>query len=530
MHVRRQTLHEFFKVIDLAIVAVAFALAYLLVRLAIGGTFTEVAGDVVQSKKLIGGIFLLILWHLTFERLGLYGSRRLISWTHEAFGAFKAATMGSILVVASGVVVSFGAKSGLDTGKFGGIFWVTATSLTLLSRLSIRAVLERARRQGRNLRRVLMVGTNARALEFARKIEAKPEMGYKVVGFVDEHWPGMEEFRKSGWGLVSGFGDELKQYLRENVVDEVAVALPFSTAYRESSNIVSLCEDLGITVRFVSQIFDTRLAKADIEVFEGEPILTLESGAAKSGPMFLKRVIDLSATSLALVLLSPIFLAVSLAIWGTSGRPIFFKQQRLGRNKRPFWLYKFRTMVPNAEAKLKELEHLNEVSGPVFKIQDDPRLISIGSFLRRTSLDELPQLWNVLIGDMSLVGPRPLPFRDYEGFELDTHRRRFTVAPGITCLWQVKGRSAIPFDRWMMLDLEYIDEWSLWLDLKILVKTVPVLLFGDGDITGVEEIPETAETVLDAEDREAFAEHLAARAERISPTPSGGIEPQQMQA
>jgi lipopolysaccharide/colanic/teichoic acid biosynthesis glycosyltransferase len=159
---------------------------------------------------------------------------------------------------------------------------------------------------------------------------------------------------------------------------------------------------------------------------------------------------------------------------------VFFAQERVGLNKRRFRLYKFRTMIPDAERKLAELECFNELSGPVFKIKNDPRITPIGKFLRKTSIDELPQLYNVLIGDMSLVGPRALPVRDYNGFDQDWHRRRFSVRPGITCLWQVNGRNNVPFDKWMELDLEYIDNWSLWLDLKILLKTIPAVVSGYG--------------------------------------------------
>jgi lipopolysaccharide/colanic/teichoic acid biosynthesis glycosyltransferase len=180
------------------------------------------------------------------------------------------------------------------------------------------------------------------------------------------------------------------------------------------------------------------------------------------------------------VILAPLMGVIALAIKSTSPGPVCFDQDRVGLNKRRFRLYKFRTMVVDAEQRLAELENRNEVSGPVFKMIRDPRLTPLGAFLRRTSLDELPQLLNVLRGDMSLVGPRPLPVRDYRGFTQDWHRRRFSVRPGITCLWQVCGRSAIPFDRWMELDMEYIDQWSLMLDMKILLKTIPAVLKRSG--------------------------------------------------
>jgi lipopolysaccharide/colanic/teichoic acid biosynthesis glycosyltransferase len=159
---------------------------------------------------------------------------------------------------------------------------------------------------------------------------------------------------------------------------------------------------------------------------------------------------------------------------------VFFIQERVGLNKRRFRLYKFRTMVADAEERRREIEHLNEASGPVFKIRNDPRCTPVGKFLRKTSIDELPQLFNVLKGDMSLVGPRPLPVRDYQGFDQDWQRRRFSVRPGITCLWQINGRSSTPFEKWMELDMEYIDRWSLGLDFKILAKTIPAVLKGAG--------------------------------------------------
>jgi lipopolysaccharide/colanic/teichoic acid biosynthesis glycosyltransferase len=190
--------------------------------------------------------------------------------------------------------------------------------------------------------------------------------------------------------------------------------------------------------------------------------------------------LDVSLSLLVTLLLSPLFLLATQIVKFTSPGPGFFVQERVGRNKPRFHLYKFRTMVADAAERQREIEHLNEASGAVFKIRNDPRLTPVGKFLRKTSVDELPQLFNVLKGDMSLVGPRPLPVRDYQGFDQDRHRHRFSVRPGITCLWQVNGRSSIPFEEWMELDMEYIDHWSLRLDFKILAKTIPAVLKGAG--------------------------------------------------
>jgi exopolysaccharide biosynthesis polyprenyl glycosylphosphotransferase len=197
-------------------------------------------------------------------------------------------------------------------------------------------------------------------------------------------------------------------------------------------------------------------------------------------PVVFKRAVDIVVSAILILLLLPLLALTAIAIRLTSKGPAMFVQKRLGLNKRHFGIYKFRTMVIDAEKRQKEIEHLNEVSGPVFKIKNDPRITPLGRLLRKTSIDELPQLFNVLKGDMSLVGPRPLPIRDYQGFNEDWQRRRFSVRPGITCLWQIGGRSSISFEKWMELDLQYIDKWSLALDLEILVKTIPAVLRGSG--------------------------------------------------
>jgi len=197
----------------------------------------------------------------------------------------------------------------------------------------------------------------------------------------------------------------------------------------------------------------------------------------------IKRVLDFSLSLMLLIAIAPLLLLTAILIKLTSSGPVFFVQRRIGLNKRTFDIYKFRTMGVDAELKLREIEHLNEVSGPVFKIKNDPRITPLGKFLRKTSIDELPQLFNVLRGDMSLVGPRPLQLRDYELFTEsgeDWQRCRFSVRPGITCLWQVNGRNSLPFQQWMELDLQYVRNWSLWLDLQILAKTVPAVLRGSG--------------------------------------------------
>jgi len=211
-------------------------------------------------------------------------------------------------------------------------------------------------------------------------------------------------------------------------------------------------------------------------------VMTFGNSVFEGWPLVFKRLLDIIISAILLILLAPMFLIVAILVKFDSPGPIFFVQERVGLNKRKFQLYKFRTMVANAEQRQAELESLNEADGPVFKIKEDPRVSPIGKFLRKASIDELPQLLNVLGGEMSLVGPRPLPIRDYQRFDQDRLRRRFSVRPGITCLWQVNGRSSVSFHEWMRLDMRYIDNWSFWLDLKILARTIPAVLRGSGAV------------------------------------------------
>jgi len=360
------------------------------------------------------------------------------------------------------------------------VFWLVSGSATSLSRLTLREGLKYIRRKGRNLRNLVIVGTNSRAVEFARQFESRPELGCRIIGFVDAEWRRSEEFQKAGYRVACDF-ETFPSFLRSNVVDELVMALPVRSFYTQASRIAVLCEEQGVTVRLLSRIFDQKRTTARSDEPD-QDLITHYMGTGEGGWLVVKRILDFSISLTLIVLLAPLFLVTALLIKLTSEGPVFFAQKRLGLNKRRFSMYKFRTMVADAEQKLQEIEHLNEVSGPVFKIKNDPRITRTGKWLRRTSIDELPQLFNVLKGDMSLVGPRPLPVRDYEGFNQDWQRRRFSVRPGITCLWQVAGRSSVQFDEWMKLDVRYVDHWSLWLDLQILLRTIPAVLRGSGAV------------------------------------------------
>jgi len=324
---------------------------------------------------------------------------------------------------------------------------------------------------GRNLRTVFIAGTNKRAMILAKEL---PKLGYIIKGFIDDRW----RIKPSNdIPLITDY----QKALRENHVDEVIICLPLKTEYSKIQEIINTTEEQGILTRLSTNLFDLKIAKAKIEHLNDTPLLTLYSGNMYRKMSLVKEIIDTSLALICLLLLLPLFLIIIVTIKLSSKGPVFFLQNRLGMNKKLFKVIKFRTMIPNAEIKLKDIEHLNERKGEAtFKIKNDPRVTPIGKILRKFSLDELPQLINVLKGDMSMVGPRPLPVRDYSNFQEDWQRRRFSVKPGITCLWQISGRDNIDFETWMELDNQYIDNWSILLDLKILLKTIPAVISGHG--------------------------------------------------
>jgi exopolysaccharide biosynthesis polyprenyl glycosylphosphotransferase len=464
------------KVFNLGLLVAAFSIATLL-QVHQQGEGTTFGVFLAMRVKLVNlAVFFIILaaWHVVLTAVGQYRSQRLASKRSMSFDAIKATTFASLFLGAAGLVFQIR----MITPLFLVLFWIISSLLVAGTRMLIRRSLEIARVHGRNLRYVLILGTNRRAIEFANRLDATPELGFRVLGFVDENWHGPLGLT-TPHQICCGF-DDLSEYLRRNVIDEVANYLPLRSFYERCSHIAGACEQHGIFMRFDPEIFNLKIARAGADEIDGNAHITAHSLPPEGWSTRAKRTLDIALSFVLLVLLAPVLAAVALVVKLTTPGPVFFWQERIGRNKRRFFLCKFRTMVPNAENLLPGLESRNEAAGPVFKIKNDPRITPIGRLLRRTSLDELPQLLNVLTGEMSLVGPRPLPVRDYEGFSEDWQRRRFSVRPGITCLWQVGGRSNIGFDQWMKLDLQYLDQWSIWLDVKILAMTIPAVLKGSG--------------------------------------------------
>ena len=433
-NIRRQILLNVFKLFDMVMMVVAFGAAtVLMLKASQSVTIAEFFAMRVKITNFLIFSGLLVVWHLLFSTLGLYASRRLSRRSAEIVDALKATAFATLLLGVGAVV--FHIK--MATPLFLVAFWALSSFLMVLSRLIMRWLLAQTRLHGRNLRALLIVGTNGRAVGFAKSIQSKPELGYRIIGFADQDWEGMEQFRESGYRQACSL-DELPEFFRKTVVDEVLIALPIRSFHDDAARIAALCEEQGILFRLLPNLFDLKRSRHWTEELEGQSLVTHHNGISEGWQLIFKRILDFTLALAAIVLLSPVLVGTAIVLALTGRGPVFFVQRRVGLNKREFAVYKFRTMTVDAEKRMREVEHLNEVSGPVFKISNDPRITPVGKFLRKTSIDELPQLFNVLKGDMSLVGPRPLPVRDYEGFSEDWQRRRFSVRPGITCLWQVE--------------------------------------------------------------------------------------------
>jgi exopolysaccharide biosynthesis polyprenyl glycosylphosphotransferase len=411
-----------------------------------------------------------IVWRLLCVLMGLYDWERIQGRRSELSRVVLTAGLGSA------VALAFPAMSVTGAFRYTSAlyFWLGASMAMLILRTVVRGLVSPPKRGSRQ--EAIIVGTGPRALQVYRELREERADDYHVVGFVDsqDHRPHGDDR-----GVFLGRLDDIEDVLMRHAVDEVLIALPIASHYAEIQRTIESCEGAGVRARYLADLFAPgrgRLSQVDEDhvSFVAAPVSPL--GVRR----VVKRLIDVSGATLALIVLSPALVLAGLAIKLSSPGPVLFSQPRYGMNRRLFRMYKLRTMVANAEGLQASLEAQNEASGPVFKIRDDPRLTVVGRFLRRTSLDELPQLVNVLLGEMSLVGPRPLPVRDVHRFTRTMLMRRFSVRPGLTCLWQIGGRSDLGFDDWIRLDLKYIDEWSLGLDLKILLKTVPVVVRGTG--------------------------------------------------
>jgi exopolysaccharide biosynthesis polyprenyl glycosylphosphotransferase len=429
----------------------------------------------VNLKHALLLVFTTCTWWGIFSAFGLYSYEKVRRHSYETVAVLIACSICSaISLVLWPVVMSHG-----HSMKSIGAIWLTTVMTALTVRYALRLYENQISHRLREERNVVIVGSGPIALEMYREACRDPRAN--VLGFVDSYRPG-DRLPVRVCSRLMGSLAELEQILMLQVVDEVLIALPIRSCYNQIQETIAVCEKVGVEARYSAEIFKSSVARVSYGTAERSSAIVMKVVHHDTFCRIVKRTIDLAGAVIGLLFLSPVLIGAAIAIATTSEGPVFFVQQRYGLNKRRFSMLKFRTMRADAEQAQAQIEHLNEAAGPIFKIREDPRITPVGKFLRKTSIDELPQLFNVLRGDMSLVGPRPMSTRDVSRFSEAWLMRRFSVKPGITGLWQVSGRSNTSFDRWIELDLKYIDDWSLALDLSILLKTVPAVVRGTGAV------------------------------------------------
>lgn len=412
------------------------------------------------------------VWSLTFFACGLYQFWRGPEFWKEAWGVFKAVFVSFFILGFAIFVLRYQFVSRI----FLFLFFFLNIPLVLLLRVLVRQTILFLNWKNGHDRAFLIVGGGEGARLLLRVLENHRDLGLRVLGIL---WPegSIPEKKIAGYPVL-GQASDLLSIVENQVVDEVIFAVP-QEDLQKYDDLFLLCKERGITTRILLELFPHSIDKIYVEEFDGLPLLSFSSTSTNELLLMVRRILDMAGSFLLLAILSPLFLLIGFLIRLDSPGPAIYRQIRCGLNGRKFWFYKFRSMVDGAEQQKGGLTPYNLMNGPVFKMENDPRITRVGRFLRKSSLDEIPQFFNVLRGDMSLVGPRPpLPeeVAQYKGWQ----KRRLSMKPGITGLWQVSGRNLLDFDDWMKMDLAYIDHWSLWLDLKILLKTIPAVFSRKG--------------------------------------------------
>jgi exopolysaccharide biosynthesis polyprenyl glycosylphosphotransferase len=412
------------------------------------------------------------VWSILLQVGGLYNSHRTETLWSEIKQVVRAVTLGGAALFAAVAITKSEHISRLFLLAFLAVDGIFLGLLKLL----IRSIAHWIRLNGLNTRSVVIVGTGLDAQAQALQILRNGQWGMKLLGFVADGEP---PANSSEWeNPVLGSVRDIRRILCEYVVDEVFIAVSVDRLPALEPVFLE-CEEIGVKTQLALNMFPHRLARMELTKVGGGAMLTFTTTPREDWALSVKRTMDVVGSLMFMVMFSWLYTIIAVLVKTTSKGPVFYTQDRVGLRGRKFKFYKFRSMCIDADAKKHELKQLNEMDGPVFKIKNDPRVTRVGRFIRKFSLDELPQMWNVFKGDMSLVGPRPPIPSEVEKYETWA-RRRLSIRPGLTCLWQVEGRNGITFQRWMELDLAYIDNWSLGLDLKILLKTVPAVLGGRG--------------------------------------------------
>lgn len=417
----------------------------------------------------------IVIWCGAATDQRLFSSRRGDTLGAQLTSILKAAAVALVLTA---LIVAFFKKRDFDVEfmiHFGG--WTVL--FLLIFRAGTRLFLWSVRRHGYNFRHILIVGANERGRHMVNVMAKHEEFGYRLMGVLDDEPERIKYFEQHGVPYL-GKIDDLERVLVDEVVDEVYVCLPVRTYYEKITSMAHLCEGIGTPIRLMADLFALHMATSKVWQFEDVPLISLSTVPEAQVQLFLKRTLDVFVSGAFLVLVAWwLFPVIALAIKLESKGPVFFMQERVGLNHRRFGMVKFRSMVANAEELKEKLAAANEADGPVFKMKHDPRMTKVGRFIRKFSIDELPQFFNVFVGHMSLVGPRPPVPKEVDVYTWD-QRRRLSVRPGVTGLQQVCGRSDLSFDEWIELDLAYIDSWTVMEDIRILMRTFQVVLTGKG--------------------------------------------------
>lgn len=423
----------------------------------------------LSLRQILAGALVLAVWNIS---LALSPHRRrsiALDLLAEISRLLFASLAGGLVVP----LVKLAHHTPADAQWSGLVLAVSLIFASLLLLLAAFAVSARLLPEAQQ-KKALIIGSGGRADELRARLEAT-NTRLQIIGCLDDEYLGTDPIGDKYRGPLSNLGAILKKH----PVQLVLIGLPVKSKYQQIQDVIAVCESVGVESHYLADIF---AAKSVPQPSNHSSEFTVLSSFTADARLVVKRLGDILASLILIVLTLPLMLAAAIAIKLTSPGPVFFVQKRYGLHRKQFGMLKFRSMHVNAEQQIAALEAFNEAKGPVFKMKSDPRVTRVGSILRRTSIDELPQLFNVLRGEMSLVGPRPLPVRDVNGFNEPWLLRRFSVRPGLTCLWQVGGRSNVSFEEWMALDLKYIDEWSLAGDLVILARTVPAVLRGSGAV------------------------------------------------
>ncbi|MBU0691068.1 sugar transferase [bacterium] len=457
--------------IDLLLTAIAFVTAFSL-RTEIRAIYFFGSAQSVQDYYNILAIIIPIWWFLlNVQKVHLFNRATPLS---REFGiAARTVVIGTVMLFAVTYVIRFD----MPPRSTIALFVLLNIFLLCVNRVFIRNLKEFLRREGGYTKKALIIGAGDKAKRFLEQASEHGDWAFDVVGFID--------FDKARIGKkilgseIIGTPDDLLDILHRFPVQEVVFAVSTSKI-SDCTDMLALCEQEGVRAVILSDFFSSLVAHVQTEIQYDQPVLIYSSVRHKEWQLLVKRLFDLLFSGIMLLLLTPLLIVIAILIKLHDGGPVFYRWKVVGQNKENFTGYKFRTMVVDADKKKEELMAMNEMAGVAFKMKHDPRITPVGRLLRKFSLDELPQLWSVFKGDMSIVGPRPPLESELPKFD-SWHRRKLSVKPGLTCLWQISGRSTITdFDEWIRLDLAYIDNWTLWLDFKILAKTIPAVLLGRG--------------------------------------------------